>query len=55
MDDLYAPRSEMDTAALINRAIADMVEAERRLGKGGRITKIIEELLRLPERNPAKG
>jgi hypothetical protein len=41
----------MSNADLINRAVAEMIELERRVGKGGRITKLIDELLRLPERN----
>jgi hypothetical protein len=46
-----ADQCRMSNADLINRAVAEMIELERRVGKGGRITKLIDELLRLPERN----
>jgi hypothetical protein len=45
------PYENDSNADLVNRAIANLIELERRVGKGGRVSKLIEELLRLPERN----
>lgn len=52
--EAYPLRKHMDNASLIQRAVVDMLELERRLGKGGEVTRILDALLQLPERRPEK-